>query len=99
VTKNRHLFPTDGLIQSKRYTEKKREHFDPGTCYDTEVTKKLNERMPENVSYLNYKDLQPKKVLTEEEKEIKHQKFLKSLNKSANEVAYIELSKNLDEQM
>ena len=96
--KNRHLYPQEQLIQSKRYNERKREHFSPGTCFDIDVEKKLNERLPETVSYLNYKDLQPKKVLTQEEKEKKHIKFLQSLYKSPNEIAYIELSKKLDEQ-
>lgn len=90
---NRHLYPPEKLIEDRRHTERKREVFNPGTCYDTVITAKLNTRLPETVSYLNYRDLQPKKVLNEEQREVKHQKFLKSLDKSSNEIAYLEQSR------
>jgi hypothetical protein len=56
--KNRHLFPSQDTINLFKKTERKREFFMGGTCYDSQITKRLQEKgLPPNVPFLTYKDL------------------------------------------
>lgn len=56
--KNRHLYPAQETIDQFKKTERKREFFMAGTCYDSQITRQLQDKgLPENVAYLNYKDL------------------------------------------
>ena len=48
--------------------DRKLEKFAVGTCFDSVITGKLNERLPESVPYLTQKDIEPKKVMNEEMK-------------------------------
>ena len=65
---NRHIAPSEDIVQSERYTKRRRQYFTSGTCFDKVVTDRLNESLPKDVSYLNYKDLQPRKQLNSAEK-------------------------------
>lgn len=57
------------MILSQTQLQRKRQLFEANTCFDSVVTDQLNERLPDSVPYLNYKDLEPKKVVTEQEKQ------------------------------
>ena len=45
------------------------------------VTAKLQEQLPKNVAYLNYKDLKPPVVLTDEMKQRKQENFQRYLDR------------------
>ena len=38
---NRHLFPSQTVIDTLKFKERKREHFKAGTCYDNMITERL----------------------------------------------------------
>jgi hypothetical protein len=62
-------------VSQLKKVSKKREHFRVGTCFDDPVTKKLQERLPSQVPFLNFKDLRPEPVQTEEYKRKKQERF------------------------
>lgn len=65
---NRHIAPSENIVQSERYTKRRRQYFSSGTCFDKVVTDRLNESLPKEISYLTHRDLEPKKQLTSAEK-------------------------------
>ena len=58
--KNRHVYPSEDFIQQNQRTERRQQVFTAGTCFDAHIQKELRRaKMPKNVAYLNYKDLDP----------------------------------------
>ena len=87
--------PMQDIINKLKYHERRRTHFAAGTCFDQVVTKQLQERLPQSVSFLRPKDLQPPVVETDEIKKLKRTNLLARISNES----YLQDAKALTNQL
>lgn len=92
------MFPSEAEIAQDTTVDKKKKKYSGQNCYDSVIHNKLNEQLPKEIAYLNFKDLQPKK--TEEEiKEQERVKLQRILDQQSDvQEAWKEDSKKLDKE-